>query len=88
MIACKVPRGEDEDPVEGFHILVGGGTGDDARLARELWTNVEKERCPQAVEHLLGVYIANRATPDETFLAFAARHDMDALKQLVGETAP
>src|SRR5690606_22004187 len=31
MIACKVPRGEDEEPGEGFHIFVGGGTGPDAR---------------------------------------------------------
>jgi ferredoxin-nitrite reductase len=88
MIACKVPRGEDEDPVEGFHIFVGGGTGDDARLARELWTNVESARCPQAVEHLLSVYMANRAGPDETFLDFAARHEIDDLKRLAGATAP
>jgi ferredoxin-nitrite reductase len=88
MIACKVPRSEDEDPVEGFHIFVGGGTGADARLARELWTNVEAERCPAAVETLLAAYLANRASADETFLEFSARHDIVALKQLVGEAAP
>ena len=88
MIACKVPRGEDEDPVEGFHIFVGGGTGADARLARELWTNVEVERCPDAVEKLLSTYLSNRAAPTETFLEFSARYDIDQLKALVGETAP
>jgi ferredoxin-nitrite reductase len=88
MIACKVPRGEDEDPVEGFHIFVGGGTGADARLARELWTNVEAERCPRAVERLLETYLANRAGVEETFLDFSARYDIGALKQLVGEAAP
>lgn len=88
MIACKVPRGEDEDPAEGFNILVGGGTGSDARVARELWTNVEAARCPGAVERLLAVYLANRAAPDETFLEFSARHDISALKQLAGEIAP
>jgi ferredoxin-nitrite reductase len=88
MIACKVPRGEDEDPVVGFHIFVGGGTGADARLARELWTNVEAERCPAAVETLLAAYLANRASADETFLEFSARHDIVALKRLVGEAAP
>jgi ferredoxin-nitrite reductase len=88
MIACKVPRGEDEDPVEGFHIFVGGGTGADARLARELWTNVETARCPGAVEHLLETYLANRASVEETFLDFSARYDIGALKQLVGEAAP
>jgi ferredoxin-nitrite reductase len=88
MLATKVQRGETDDPVEGFHILVGGGSGPDARLARELWTNVEADRCPAAIEKLLTVYLANRATPDETFLAFSARHDVEALKQLAGETAP
>lgn len=88
LIACKVPRGDDEDPVEGFHILVGGGTGTQARLARELWRNVEAERCPAAVETLLAAYLAHRAAPDETFLSFSARHDLHGLQQLVGESAP
>ena len=88
MIACKVPRGEDEDPVEGFHIFVGGGTGADARIARELWTNVEKERCPMAIERLLSIYLAHRADPAETFLQFSARQSIDELKRLAGETAP
>jgi ferredoxin-nitrite reductase len=88
MLATKVQRGETDDPVEGFHILVGGGSGPDARLARELWTNVEADRCPAAIEKLLTVYLAHRAAPDETFLAFSARHNIEALKQLAGETAP
>jgi len=88
MIACKVPRGEDEDPVEGFHIFVGGGTGDDARIARELWTNVETERCPAAIEHLLSIYLVHRTNAEETFLDFAARHEIGDLKRLAGATAP
>ena len=36
LIACKVPISEDGDTVEGYHILVGGGFGPDAALAREL----------------------------------------------------
>jgi ferredoxin-nitrite reductase len=88
MLGTKVSRGETEEPVEGFHIFVGGGSGPDARLARELWTNVEAERCPDAIEKLLEVYLAHRSDSGETFLAFSARHDIDALKQLVGETAP
>ena len=76
------------EPRDARHILVGGGTGSDARVARELWTNVEVARCPGAVERLLAVYLANRAAPDETFLEFSARHDISALKQLAGEIAP
>jgi ferredoxin-nitrite reductase len=88
MIACKVAKGEDAEPAEGFHIFVGGGSGPDARLARELWTDVEIERCPAAIEKLLSVYLANRTGPGETFLEFSARHEIAALRQLAGETAP
>ena len=88
LLATKVARNEDADPVEGFHILVGGGTGRDARLARELWTNVEAERCPAAIEKLLTVYLGNRAGPDETFLQFASRYEIEALKRLAGQEAP
>ena len=38
---------------------------------------------PAAVERLLQAYLAHRAAPDETFLAFARRHDIDALKAML-----
>ena len=34
------------------------------------------------VEKLLKAYLAHRASPDETFLSFARRHDGEALRQL------
>jgi ferredoxin-nitrite reductase len=88
MLAVKIPRGDDADPVEGFCIYVGGGSGPDARLGRELWPGVEAGRCPQAVETLLATYLAHRRTPAETFLEFTARHPIEALQRLCGETAP
>jgi ferredoxin-nitrite reductase len=88
MLAVKVQRGEDADPVEGFTIYVGGGSGPDARLGRELWRDVEAERCPAAIEKLLATYLEHRASPEETFLDFSTRHDIEALQRLAGETAP
>ena len=88
MLAVKVPRGDDAEPVEGFTLYVGGGSGPDARLGRELWANVEAERCPGAIEHLLRIYLEHRAAPEETFLGFTTRHPIDTLKLLAGETAP
>jgi ferredoxin-nitrite reductase len=88
MLAVKIPQGEDTDPVEGFSIYVGGGSGPDARLGRELWANIEAERCPRAIEKLLATYLEHRAAPDETFLQFTSRHEIEALKTLCGETAP
>lgn len=88
LLAVKIDRGDDGEPTEGFSIYVGGGSGPDARIGRELWSNVESQRCPQAVEKLLATYLAHRAGPGETFLEFTGRHEITSLKALCGETAP
>jgi len=58
------------------------------RLARELWSNVESGRCPQAIEKLLTTYLEHRAAPGETFLDFTSRLEIASLKALCGESAP
>jgi ferredoxin-nitrite reductase len=84
LLACRVPVDEaGEDTVEGFHVLVGGGFGADAGIARELCRNVRKEDCPRLIERILAAYMAHRSGTDETFLAFARRHDVAALRGLV-----
>jgi ferredoxin-nitrite reductase len=87
LIACKVAAGEEEEPVEGFHIVVGGGTGVDARIGREIYRDVKKDDCPTAVEKLLAAYLSHRMDPSEDFLAFATRHDIDALRRLAEDIA-
>jgi ferredoxin-nitrite reductase len=79
LIACKVPTGGDGDPVEGYHLFVGGGFGAEAALGRELYRDVRAEDAPRAVEHLLKAYLAHRASDAESFAAFTRRHDSDAL---------
>ena len=44
---------EDGDPVEGYHVLIGGGFGPDAALGRELYRDVKAEDAPQTVERML-----------------------------------
>lgn len=83
LIATKVPVGDDAEPVEGFHILVGGGTGTNARMGREILRDVKNADCPAAVERLLAVYLAHRAAPDEPFFAFANRHDIPSLQRMM-----
>jgi ferredoxin-nitrite reductase len=82
LLACKVATSEDGDTVEGYHILVGGGFGPDAGLARETYRDVKAEEAPATVERLLKSYLTHRASPDETFLAFTRRHDVAALKTM------
>ena len=87
LIACQVPVNDEGDTVEGFHMVVGGGTGANAKIGRELVRDIKKEDCPQIVERLLRAYLAHRASAEEPFFAFANRHESDALNQLMEEQA-
>ena len=87
LLACKVQTSEDGDAVEGYHILVGGGFGPDAALARELYRDVKAEDAPRTIERMLKTYLARRASRDESFQAFARRHEIAALTGLFAEAA-
>ena len=68
-------------------MLVGGGAGADAGLAREIFMDVRAEQAPVVVEHLLKSYVKRRSSSDETFLTFSRRHDVEALKAMCAEVA-
>jgi ferredoxin-nitrite reductase len=82
MIACKVDVGEDADPVEGYHILVGGGSGTEAGLGREIFRDIKATDAPRTVERMLKGYMTHRSGQEETFLAFARRHEIEVLKTI------
>jgi ferredoxin-nitrite reductase len=82
LLACKVESADDAPAVEGYHILVGGGFGPDAALAREIYRDVKAEDAPPTVERMLKGYLAHRASKEETFQAFARRHDIEVLKNM------
>jgi ferredoxin-nitrite reductase len=82
LLACKVQETEDGDAVEGYHILVGGGFGPNAALGREIYHDVKAQDAPRTVERILKAYVAHRANPDESFLDFSQRHEVDALKAM------
>ncbi len=75
LLACKIQANEEAEPVEGYHVLVGGGFGPDAALGRELFREVSAEDTPRTVERILTAYLAHRASREETFprLRAAAR---------------
>ena len=82
LIAAKVPVGESDDTVEGYHLFAGGGFGPQADIGQEVYHDLKAEDAPQTVEKLLKAYLAHRASPDETFLSFARRHDGETLRKL------
>src|ERR1700684_2352900 len=82
LIAAKVPVGEGDDTVEGYHLFAGGGFGPNADLGQEVYRDIRAEDAPRMVEKLLKAYLAHRASSDETFLTFARRHDGESLRKL------
>ncbi len=82
LLACKVQESEDGDQIEGYHILVGGGFGQHAALGRELYRDVKAIDAPRTIERILKAYVANRTSPRESFLDFAARYDDATLKAM------
>ena len=53
LLAARVAVNDDGDTVEGYHILVGGGFGPDATLARDIYRDVKAEDAPRTVERML-----------------------------------
>jgi ferredoxin-nitrite reductase len=81
LIAARVPVNEDGDTVDGYNVLVGGGFGPEARLARDIYADIKAEDAPRIVERILKGYLAHRAGA-ESFLDFSKRHEAQALRQM------
>ncbi|MDB5643009.1 MAG: cobG [Hyphomicrobiales bacterium] len=86
LIGAKVTVNDDGDQVEGYHLHVGGGYADKAAIGRLLQSDVKAEDAPALIEKLLKAYVAHRASGDESFQSFTARHDVETLHRLIEET--
>ena len=69
-------RARESEQIEGYHMLVGGGHGPQAVLAREIVRDVKATDVPPLIERLLKAYLAGRSSKEETFLAFTRRHEL------------
>jgi ferredoxin-nitrite reductase len=87
MIGARIPVEDSDDTVDGFHILTGGGFGPEADVGQEVYRDVKSEDTPVVIERLLKAYLSNRASPNETFLTFARRHDGETLRKLADAEA-
>lgn len=86
LIGAKVPVNEEGDTLPGYDLLVGGGYGVDGGMARPFREKVKAEEAPALVEAILRTWQAHRNAPDESFVAFARRHEIAALQALVAQT--
>jgi ferredoxin-nitrite reductase len=80
LLATKVEKSEEEE-VEGYHVVVGGGSGGEVRLGREIYRSIPADEMPQRIETMLRRFLTHRMS-DETFRGFANRHSVDELIRL------
>jgi ferredoxin-nitrite reductase len=71
------------DGSEGYHVVLGGGMGDEQGIAREVFKGVRAEEVPPLVEKVLGIYEAKKK-PGETFVTWTRRHSLNELQVLLG----
>lgn len=69
--------------VEGYHVFIAGGVEQERGLGRQFAQNVPFARLPTLLEGLIHTYQRLR-TLGETFVDFARRHDIEALRSLAG----
>jgi ferredoxin-nitrite reductase len=72
------------ESVEGYNIVLGGGTGADPVIAREVFKGISFAELPALLERVLKVYQSNRCQ-QESFAAFTRRHDIGQLQELFSE---
>ncbi|MEM9016111.1 MAG: NirA family protein, partial [Verrucomicrobiota bacterium] len=84
LLACKVKIDGEEEPVEGYHVFVGGGFGSEKkRLGRQLLKSVPAgPELYGKIESLLNGYLEKR-NGDESFLDFTTRHSVEELEALI-----
>lgn len=80
LLATKVTVGE--EMVEGYHILVGGRTGQAARIGQLLFESVAFEDVPERVEAIVAHYLQHRDA-NESFADFATNCDWQPLQSAI-----
>ncbi|MCO6045593.1 NirA family protein [Aeoliella sp. ICT_H6.2] len=89
LIAANVedPNDPDGDTLEGYHLFVGGGYGVRQNIGRELFPNLPFNAVPPHVAALLQAYLDHRYSETESFVEFANRHEIEALRELCAPEA-
>jgi ferredoxin-nitrite reductase len=69
------------ETLEGYHVFIGGGFGDNQGLGRQVFAGVSVEQLKPTLEKMLNVYLQKRSSA-ESFSQFTRRHDLNTLQQL------
>ncbi len=80
MLGTKVEEGD--DMVEGYHLYVGGGYGDEQGIAREILREMKASDADRVLSALLENYQATREHETETFLEWCRRFSTEELQAM------
>ncbi len=69
----------DEETVEGYHIVLGGGVDNEQGIAAEVLQSVPFMKVPEVIESILRTYLSER-DGDESFIQYTRRHNQEELK--------
>jgi len=72
------------DGGEAYHVLVGGGFGNNAACGRQIFKALPVEELNSTVEKMLQAYLKHRAA-EESFQDFTIRHDLNSLQVLFSD---
>lgn len=80
LLATKVAVGE--EMVEGYHVFVGGGYGENREIGRQIATGIVAEQIPQLLERLLVAWLERRSHDDESFREWSRAQTLDSLQAI------
>jgi sulfite reductase (NADPH) hemoprotein beta-component len=72
--------GLDKAGVENYQITLGGEPGNLAALGERLGPGIDADQVPDAIERIVEIYLAERASADEQFLDTVRRIGLDPFK--------
>jgi ferredoxin-nitrite reductase len=79
LLGAKVKMGGES--VEGYHVFVGGGFGENQAVGRQVFQGVSFEQLKPTLEKMLEGYLRHRQV-DESFQKFTSRHDLNSLQAI------
>lgn len=69
------------DTLEGYHVFVGGGFGENRAIGRQVFQGISFEQLKPTLAKMIEGFLKHR-NPGETFQRFTQRHDLNTLQQI------
>lgn len=81
LLGTKVSVGD--EMLEGYHVFVGGGYGENREIGRQLAASVAFADLPPLIEQLLMAWQAQRVLPSETFQTWVSGKSIEDLQAIL-----